>query len=88
MSDSESEIEKCSSIRSAPECFDTVPETKEFKLKFFGNQCSKAGTKISFPLKEGKDLPYHTKTITKKGKGMFSIILRNIIIFLIFKFCT
>ena len=80
MTDSEeTDIERCSSIKSAPECFDIVPETIDFKFKFFGNQCSKAGTKIVFPLKEGKELPYHTKTVTKKGTGMLSFRTRNLV---------
>eukprot|EP00092_Neocalanus_flemingeri_P094867 GFUD01120667.1.p1 GENE.GFUD01120667.1~~GFUD01120667.1.p1 ORF type:complete len:109 (-),score=32.03 GFUD01120667.1:193-495(-) len=65
---SESEVELVSSLKTPPVLYDKVPATQKFKLKLFGGQCSKAGTKLRFQLKEGKDLPYNTTTITKKGK--------------------
>ena len=78
MSDSESDdggIERVESVNSIPETFDVVPNTTEFKFKLFGSQCAKSGTNLVFPLKKGKELPYSTKTITKKGKGMFDHVL-------------
>ena len=69
-SDSDSSPERCSSVKSVQELsFDEVPETKCFKMKFFGPDCSKGGTKVLFSLKEGKSLPYTGKIITKKGQG-------------------
>ena len=72
MSDTDSdssEIERVCSLTSAPKSYDYVPETTEFKFKFFGVGCSRSGTKLIFPLKKDKPLPYCTKTLTKKGKG-------------------
>lgn len=70
-SDSDSDIEEVCSQPAAPVSHDSVPETKDFKLKFYGaTQGSKSGTKMSFKLKEGKSLPYYTITTTKKGRGI------------------
>ena len=66
-SESESELERCSSVKSAPETFESVPETKEIPFKMFGSSCPRKGTNFMFTLKEGKTLPYWTTTITKKG---------------------
>ena len=70
MSDSESDsgIERVDS--GAPLEFNTVPLTQDFQLRICGSQCGKNGTKLVFPLKAGKTLPYSTTTITKKGKGI------------------
>ena len=70
-SDSDGGIERVESVSSMPEMFDVVPEKKDFQFKLFGYQCSKGGTNLVFPLKKGKELPYHTKTVTKKGRGEF-----------------
>ena len=77
MSDSDSDggIERVESVSSMPELFDVVPKLTEFQFKLFGYKCSKGGTNLVFPLKEGKKLPYKTKTITKKGTGEF---LKNV----------
>ena len=72
-SDSDSDIERCSSLKSIPEVFDRVPANVDFKFSFFGSQCSKSGTKLIFPLKAGKELPYLTQTITKKGRGIYQL---------------
>ena len=70
-SSSESEVELISSQKTAPVEYDKVPHTQEIKMRLFGGQCSKkSGTKLCFKLLEGKDLPYHTTTITKKKKGI------------------
>ena len=70
-SDSSGGIERVCSVTSLPpKSYDHVPETMEFQFKFFGVGCSRSGTKLIFPLKKDKPLPYLTKTLTKKGRGM------------------
>ena len=70
LSDSDSsDIERVSSTKSIPECFDVVPVSKEFEFRFFGSDCSKSGTKVIYTLKKSKVLPYSFPTKTKKGKG-------------------
>ena len=74
MSESDSDSGSCLErviSGTAPKLFNLVPNTEDFKLKFFGSQCARSGTKLVFQLKEGKPLPYRTTTITKKGKGMW-----------------
>jgi hypothetical protein len=77
-SDSDSEIERCSSVKSIPEVFEKVPANADFNFRFFGSQCSKSGTKLIFPLKVGKELPYLTHTITKKGKGNYLLTFEHL----------
>lgn len=68
-SDSDSELEQVSSLTSSPESFDLVPKNIDYKIKLFGPECSKKGISFLYTLKEGKELPYSTKTVTKKAKG-------------------
>ena len=65
---SEVGLERCSSVKSIQEVFDVVPDEKEYKFKIFTSGPSNKGTRLVFPLKKGKVLPYDTKTITKKGR--------------------
>ena len=69
-SESESDIERVSSLKSEPESFDINPFDKDFHLKMYTSK-SKNPVKIIFPLKKGKTLPYTTITKTKKGRGTF-----------------
>ena len=77
MCDSDSEIERVSSEKSTPEWFDAVPFSKDYQLKMFGGGCSKSGTKLIFPLKKDKSLPYTTSTTTKKGRGIYMNIIHT-----------
>ena len=68
-SEGDGEIERCSSLRSVPDSFDNVPESKDISFKMFGSDCSRKGTNVVFALKEGKTLPYWTTIITKKKRS-------------------
>ena len=70
-SDSDSVIERVSSVKSTPESFDVVPADKDYQLRLFGSGFSSRGTKLVFHLSKNKELPYVTKTITKKGRGKY-----------------
>ena len=56
-SDSESDIERVSSVNSTKESFDVVPENKDYKFKLLSN-IESSNVKFSYTLKKGKDLPY------------------------------
>ena len=56
MSDSESDLERASSVKSVPVRFETVPSDQEYKIKIF--DCT--GTRVDkfgYTLKKGKKLP-------------------------------
>ena len=67
---SECELERVNSVSSTPESFDVVPSKLDFRIRVFGEGCSKKGTSFLYTLQEGKALPYSTRTVTKKGKGI------------------
>ena len=56
-SDSESDIERVSSVKSNVDNFETVPKDLEFKFKM-QNIIGRKLAKFSYVLKEGKELPY------------------------------
>ena len=69
----DSVIERVSSVKSTPESFDVVPDNRDYQLRFLGSGFSSRGTKLVFKLNKDKELPYVTKTITKKGRGKYLI---------------
>ena len=69
----DSVIERVSSVKSTPESFDVVPAKRDYQLRFLGSGFSSRGTKLIFRLNKDKELPYVTKTITKKGRGKYLI---------------
>ena len=69
ISDSESDIERLSSVKSIPESFETVPLSTDYQFRMFGSGCSKAGTRVSYELKKDKPLPYSAPVATKKGQS-------------------
>ena len=71
MSDSESDLERVSSVKSIPESYETVPFPIDFKFKVGIEDIFSSTVKFAFLLKKDKELPYNTTTTTKKGKGVF-----------------
>ena len=73
MTESDSDIERLSSVGSTIESFDVVPHDQEFKFKLF-TWTGKLLVKFIYPLKKGKDLPY-----TRELKGRSTKVwLKNV----------
>ena len=72
----DSDFETAGSIHGSQQAFDKVPETKKYKFKFFGAECTNTGTKLKYEFKAGLDLPYCCKILSKKtGKGKLHLII-------------
>ena len=71
MAESDSDIVLCSSKNSTLLEHEMVPESKDFKFKFFGPSYASNGVKLAFKLNEGRSLQYLTKLTSSKSKGVW-----------------
>ena len=60
MTDSDSDLDSITSVKSKELCYTTVPQDKKYKIKVFDSTGLKRVAKFAYVVEKGKELPYKT----------------------------